>query len=328
MRLGLLRASERAALDKLRPTTLRKANIDDIEVLGHDGLSEDGARLTGDLGSEVPVRQVREHEHPHRGDARELGGLSGRRVARLVRPLLLILRERRLVDEHVRFVGDLEHRPRRPRVPRDHDFSAPTRRAEHLLRPNGAPSGKLDCLAVLKRAEERAFRDAKRSCRIQIEASRPGLLYERVAVGRHAVVHPEDDDPVVAPVECIAGPQLDEPKREGQLAEDPLEGTEEVVQPGRPVDRERELASTESERLQHPGKAKVVIGVVVREKNLGQLDEPDARAQELPLRPLAAVKEQPLSPTPHENRRRPAPRGRHGAGRPEQDEIEIHDRRV
>ena len=64
--------------------------------------------------------------------------------------------------------------------------------------------------------------------------------------------------------------------------------------------------------------------MVVREKDLAQVDQPDARAQQLPLRSLAAVEEQALAPAAQENRRRSALSRRHGAGGAEEDEIEVH----
>ena len=68
-----------------------------------------------------------------------------------------------------------------------------------------------------------------------------------------------------------------------------------------------------------------MVGVEVRQEDLLQVDEADVRAQQLPLRSLAAVEEQPLPAAPHERRRRRAARGRHRAGGAEEDHIEIHD---
>ena len=64
--------------------------------------------------------------------------------------------------------------------------------------------------------------------------------------------------------------------------------------------------------------------MVVGQEDLVELHEPDRRAQELALRPLAAVEEQPLAPAPDEQRGRRPPRGRHRARGAEKDEVEIH----
>ena len=85
------------------------------------------------------------------------------------------------------------------------------------------------------------------------------------------------------------------------------------------------LAPAQGERLQHPGQAEVVVGVVVREEDLAQLDEPDVGAQQLALGALGAVEEQPLAAAAHQQRRRRTLRGRHRARGAEEDDVEIHE---
>ena len=94
--------------------------------------------------------------------------------------------------------------------------------------------------------------------------------------------------------------------------------------PPRPVEHERQLAPAQRERLQHPGHAEEVVGVEVREEDLLQVDEADVRAEELALRPLAAVEQQPLAAAADERGGGSAARGRHRAGRAEEDDVEIH----
>ncbi len=67
-----------------------------------------------------------------------------------------------------------------------------------------------------------------------------------------------------------------------------------------------------------------MVGVVVREEDLAQVDEPDLGPQQLPLRPLAAVDEQTLAAAPDEQRAGRALGGRHRAGRAEEDDVEVH----
>ena len=99
------------------------------------------------------------------------------------------------------------------------------------------------------------------------------------------------------------------------------------ARPARPVDGDRDLAAAEGERLQHPRQAEDVVGVQVREEDVLEIDEPGIGAKQLPLRPLAAVDEQAIAAAPEERRRGSAGRRRRGAGRPEEDEIEVHGRR-
>ena len=61
-------------------------------------------------------------------------------------------------------------------------------------------------------------------------------------------------------------------------------------------DLDRHLAPAEREGLQHSGQPEVVIGVVVREEDLAQVDQPDRGPQQLALRSLAAVEQQAVAP--------------------------------
>ncbi len=58
-----------------------------------------------------------------------------------------------------------------------------------------------------------------------------------------------------------------------------------------------------------------------------QVDEPDRRAQQLPLGALAAVEEQALAAPPDEQRARSATRSRRAGRGAEEDDVEVHRRR-
>src|SRR5207245_1048502 len=76
------------------------------------------------------------------------------------------------------------------------------------------------------------------------------------------------------------------------------------------------------------GEPEVVVGVVVRQEHLAQVDEADRRAEELALRALGAVEEKPLPATLRDDRRRRALGRRHRAGSAEEDELEVHGGRI
>ncbi len=122
----------------------------------------------------------------------------------------------------------------------------------------------------------------------------------------------ERDDGVAVALEAVVPSQYH--RRDGvrQAPEDARERAKQLVEPFGPVDGEWDLTAAEGERLEHPGKAQVVIRVVVREEDVLELDEPDVAAQQLPLRALRAVEEQPIAPTPDECRAECALRRRHG----------------
>jgi hypothetical protein len=62
----------------------------------------------------------------------------------------------------------------------------------------------------------------------------------------------------------------------------------------------------------------------MREEDLSQVDQADARPEQLPLRSLSAIEEQALSATAQEQGRRSALSGRHRARSAEKDEIDVH----
>ena len=67
-----------------------------------------------------------------------------------------------------------------------------------------------------------------------------------------------------------------------------------------------------------------MVGVEVRDEDLLQVREADGRAEQLPLRSLRAVEQQPIAAAADEQGRRGALGGGHRARRAEEDEIELH----
>ncbi len=126
------------------------------------------------------------------------------------------------------------------------------------------------------------------------------------------------------PLENRSRFELDRLQRIRQPPEDAAERGQELTEPWRPVDRERKLAASERERLEHAGKPEVVIRVVVGEEDLLELDQPDVAPQQLALSTLGAVEEQAIAAASHESRGESAPGSRCGSGRPEEDHVEIH----
>jgi putative nucleotidyltransferase with HDIG domain len=324
MRLPLFVPAQRPALHELGPAPLREADVDDIEVLRNHGLRENRARLTHDLGAEVAVRQVREGQEPHAGGQRELCRARSRGVQRLLRALPLLDGERRLVHQDVGIHRCLEHGGGSTRVAGQCHLPPGPRGPEDLLGAHGASVGKLDGLAALEPPEERAFRNAEALRFLEVETARPRFLDQHVAVRRDAVLHRESLDPVVRPLHPLTRCELDEGQLVAQPAEDAPEDPEQVVEPGWAEDGQRHIAAAKGERLQHPGQTEVVVGVVVGQEDLRELDEPDRGAQELALRPLAAIDEDPFAAAADQRAGEAAPGGRHRTRGSEEDEVEVH----
>lgn len=177
---------------------------------------------------------------------------------------------------------------------------------------------------MLERAPRRAVGDAEPVGRGRVEAAGPLVLDEGVADRRDAVVEREGAQLVAVAAQAVAGLQLDELHRVGEAPVDRAQRRHRPLQAGRAVDRQRQVAAAQGERLEQARQAENVVGVEVREEDVGELWQADLRAQELPLCALGTVDEQPLAPAPHEQRRRGTLRRRGRGGRSQQDEVEIH----
>ena len=202
-------------------------------------------------------------------------------------------------------------------------FRPRTRLAEHEVGSHHPSVGQRHRVAPLQRAALGPGRNLQRVRGFDVEPTRP-WLDDRVADRREAMVRCEGfgsstpratTSPASASrartrrTTCRRSAAATRRVREARRAED-LDGT-------RP--RSAKVFSI-------PGSL-VVIGVVVREEDLAQVDQPDRRAQQLALF-LAAVEQQAVAPATHEDRARRAVRGRHRAGSAEEDEIEVHAGRV
>ena len=199
----------------------------------------------------------------------------------------------------------------------------PGARGSHHLLGRDRAVGALDLLPPLQRREGRAFPHPGGDRRGGIEAAGALGLDQRVAVGAGAVGGLEGLDLVVVVLDRLAGGQLDQLEAEAEPADQRLQDSEELLQTRRPVDDERPLAVGQVIGLQQPRQAEDVVGVEVGQVDRVDLGQPD-RALHLPLRPFAAVEQQPVSPTRDQHARGRAPRRRHRAARAEKDHRKIH----
>ena len=89
--------------------------------------------------------------------------------------------------------------------------------------------------------------------------------------------------------------------------------------PGGPYTVSGAVAFAQRERLQHPGQAEPVVGVVVRDEYLLDVGQAD-RTQQLALRAFAAVEKQAVAAALHDARRQPSVTARNrSAGAREED---------
>ena len=183
-------------------------------------------------------------------------------------------------------------------------FRPGRRLAEHVGRRDGAAGLQRHVLPRLQPPARRAVGHAEPVGSGDVEPPGTLGLHERVAERVGAVLDREPLDRVLPALEGLPRLELDDGQRIRQPPDERPQPVEELAQAPRPVDRERRLvAAAQCERLQHPRQAEEVVGMEVREEDLLQVGQADRRPLQLPLRPLAAVEEEPLAAAPHEQRR-------------------------
>ncbi len=221
--------------------------------------------------------------------------------------------------EHVGFVGGDGQGIARRRVARDHDLAALAIGAHHLVGRH-AP----DRFAALQTAEVGPRADAELLGDLGVQVAGTSVLDQHVPVGGGPFVVDRDrGDPVPLALNCLSGAQLDEGELERQAAERRLHARDQLAEAGRAVDGEGLGALTQRQGLEHAGEAEPVVGVEVREVDGVEIEQPD-RAQELALRAFAAVEQQLLAASAHEQRGQAAARARRRAGRAGEEDREVH----
>jgi len=249
-------------------------------------------------------------------------------VERFERAIPLLRAERRFVDEQVRPGRRLDDGFRRGSVPCDDDPPTAARLAQHEIRGDDGAVVERDRLATLESASRRPVRNAETIGYLDVEAAGPRFLEECVADRSDAVVDGKCLDHVRIAFHAVARAKLDQLERIRKPSEDPAERSDQVAQAGWSVDRERELATSERERLHHAGKTEVVIRVVVGEEHVGELGQPDVRPEQLALCAFGTVDEKPVASAPNEQGRRGPLSGWGGARCPEEDDVEVHGGRI
>ena len=230
------------------------------------------------------------------------------------------------MDQQVGVGGGGDRGGGRRGVAGDDDRAAAAARSHHLVRRDRTGVA-LDRLSALERRVGGPFRDAGSGGRGGIEPSRPLGLDKGVAVGAGAVLGFERAHLVFVVLDRFSGRQLDQLERVPEATEEGREDLKELRQPRRPVDLQRYPPVGEVVGLQQSRQPQHVVGVEVRQEDRIRLHQPE-RALHLPLRPFAAVEQQPLPPTRHQHARRRAPRRGHRPPGAEKSNRQIHRRRA
>src|SRR5437879_9800790 len=97
-------------------------------------------------------------------------------MPRLLRPILLLLPKRRLVNEQIRALRRIHDGRARTRVAREHDEPAGTLGADEAISCQLSAVSKLDRLALVQLAPQGAFRNPRRPRFLRIEPPQPLVL--------------------------------------------------------------------------------------------------------------------------------------------------------
>ena len=150
---------------------------------------------------------------------RQLRGLPRGRVASLDRSLELVVSEAPIVHEQLGLMGGHPGHLARRGVPGDHDLAAAAGLAHDLLGANQAVAPRHG-LAGLKPAEVGAGLDPQARRQLGVEAPRPLVLDQRVAMGANLMLDPEAAHLVAVVANRLALVELDQLDLVGDPAHD------------------------------------------------------------------------------------------------------------
>src|SRR2546430_6113711 len=110
----------------------------------------------------------------------------------LLRPILLLFPERRLVNEQIRALRRVHYCRTGPGIPCKHHQPARTPRADEAVSCQLSAVSKLDRLPLVQLAPQGTFGDARRPRFLRIEPPQPLVLPYRIADGAAPVLRAED----------------------------------------------------------------------------------------------------------------------------------------
>ena len=236
---------------------------------GSSQAGEHRPSLVAQLAAAVARRDVGQREQLHLGVRRDLRCLRSGRVSGQARPIALLLPEGRLMDQQVGRVGGDRERLAGRGVAGDDDLAARARLADHLL---GAHAG--NGLAALQASEIGSGRDAQYRRELGVEASRPRVLDQHVAIGEHAVAHVDGVNLERVAADRLAGLEFDHLEREAELAVHAPHRAHQLGDAGGPVDRQRTFAIAQVEGLQQPRQPEPMIDVQVGDEDVREVAQP------------------------------------------------------
>src|SRR5205823_5621790 len=222
-------------------------------------------------------------------------------MPRLLGPLLLLLPKRRLVNQQVRSLRRIHHCRTRPRVPSKHDHAAGTFGPHDPLGAHLPPVRQLDRLTLLQLPPQVSFRNAGGARFVGIKPPGTLMLLERVPDGTPTMLGAEHVNVVRFPFPVsrfpnhLTGLHLDDINVERDSLDAELKRLrKQFLRSLRPVQPHRVRTGLQAERTDQTDDSEKMIGVEMREEDLGQR-EAHPVAHHLALGALAALEQERLA---------------------------------
>src|SRR5205807_3767384 len=223
---------------------------------------------------------------------------------RLLGALLLLLAKRRLMDEQIRPLRRIHHSRTRPRVPGKHDDAPGTLRADDAVRTYCPPVRQLHRLTLLQLPPQVSFRNAGLARLVRIEPPRPLVLAQCVADGSPTVLGAKHLNLVRGArcaVAAVVGPyhvarfDLSDVDPERNSLDTQLDClAKHFLGALRAIQYHWLGARLQPERTNQPDHSEKMVGVKMREEDLGQ-GEAHPVAHHLALGALAALEQERLA---------------------------------
>src|SRR6266550_1160766 len=187
---------------------VRKGHLNRHAILCDHRLFKDFARFLHQLfrTDRITRRHVRQHQAPSLRGERHLSGFARRRMPRLLRPLLLLLPKRRLVNQEISPLRRIHDRRAGPRVAGKHYQPPRTLRPDNAVRGHCPPVRQSHRLTSLQLPPQVSFRNARRARLLRIKPPRTLVLLERVPDRPPPMLRGEGVDRI--PVATSASPNL------------------------------------------------------------------------------------------------------------------------
>jgi hypothetical protein len=182
------------------------------------------------------------------------------------------------VDEDVGAGRSFDDRRRRPCVSAQDELPSRACGPENLGGRHFLAAHQDHAFATLEASALGTVGNAERRGRLDVETTGTLVLDDCVADRGDAVFDREGLYAIAAALEDRVGFEFRRLDGVREPADDALQPGKQVSQTARSVDAERQLSAAQGERLEHPGKAEVVVGVEVREVDLLEFDQADVRA--------------------------------------------------